>query len=229
MLKTTPAFVLLLAALVAATGCAGSHTSVQVGGSGACADIVKFRGKRYSGLAVRVSPVAGRMVGTAVSAPCNDTGGQLPTAPSERIRVAELPGVSPAVAVVPIGRNDSIYIRADRAKLPPEVMRLTRTPRCVPADAPISLGGPWLGILAPNGRTETDLVPPYDLSLLVLHTSSARYARAFLDVRVPASMGRPITKPELRASLLRGGTIAITAACRSGRYVATHVETAPPQ
>jgi hypothetical protein len=199
-----------------------------VGGSGACADIVKFRGTTYSGLAVTVSAIARRMLGTAVGPRCDDTGGQLPTPPGERFRVAQLPGVSPSVAIVPLNRNDVVYIRADRTKPPPEVMRLRRTPRCVSTDAPISLRGPWLGILEPNGDTETDLVPPYDLSLLVRHTSSARYARAFLDVRVPASMGRPITEPELRASLLHGGTIAITVTCRSGRYVATRVETAPP-
>jgi Family of unknown function (DUF6281) len=220
--------VLLLVILAAATGCAASHTGIQAGGSGACADIVTFHGVRYSGLSVRVSPVAGRVLGKAVSPPCDDTNGQLPAVRGERIGVAELPGVSPSVAIVPVGRNDSIYVRADRTHLPPAVMRLTRTPRCVSADAPISLAGPWMGILAPGGRTETDLAPPYDLSLLVQHTSSARYARAFLDVRVPVSLGRPITRPELRASLLHGGTIAITATCRSGRYVATHVETAPP-
>lgn len=168
------------------------------------------------------------MLGKAVIPPCDDTGGQLPASRAERIRVAELPGVPPSVAIVPLGQNDTVFIRADRTKLPTEVMRLTRTPRCVSADVPISLEGPWTGILAPNGDTETDLVPPYDLSLLVLHTSSDRYARAFLDVRVPASMGRPITEPELKASLLHAGTIAITATRRAGRYVATHIETAPP-
>jgi hypothetical protein len=160
--------------------------------------------------------------------PCDDTGGRLPAESDGPIRVAELPGVSPEVALVPLGRNDTVYIRAGRSALPPGVMRLTRTPACKVADAPISLSGLWLGILAPNGRTETDLVPPYDLSLLVKHASSGRYLRAFLDVRVPASLGRQITRPELKASLLHGGTISITATCRSGRYIATRVETAPP-
>lgn len=227
-MRPTLSVLVLATALAAATGCAASHTSVQAGGSGACAAIVTFRGERYSGLAVRVSPVAGRVLGNAVSPPCDDTNGQLPATGRERIRVAELPGVSPSVAVVPVGQNDTVFVRATLTMLPPEVKRLTRTPRCAPADAPISLAGPWMGILAPGGRTETDLAPPYDLSLLVLHTSSARYARAFLDVRVPASLGRPITRAGLRASLLHGGTVAITATCRSGRYIATHVETAPP-
>jgi hypothetical protein len=160
--------------------------------------------------------------------PCEDTGGQLPAEGGGQIRIAELRGISPELAFVPLDRNDVIYVRADRGSLPAKLKRLMRPPVCAAADAPISLAGPWLGILAPGGRTETDLVPPYDLSLLVLHTSSARYARAFLDVRVPASLGRPITRRELKASLLHGGTIAITATCRSGRYVATQIETAPP-
>lgn len=217
-----------MTALAAATGCSGSNTSVQAGGSASCADLVRFHGKTYMGTAVRVSPVPGRALGKAFMPPCDDTGGQLPAEGGGPIRVAELPGVSPDVAVVPLGRNDIVYLRADRTALPPEVKRLTRTPECTVADAPISLSGPWLGILGPGGRTEVDLVPPYDLSLLVRHASSGRYLRAFLDVRVPASLRRAITRPELKASLLHGGTVSITATCRSGRYIATHVETAPP-
>ena len=228
MSRTTSVFIAVLTTLVAATGCSGSRADVQVGGAGSCAYLVKFRGETYVGMGVKVSPVSGRVLGKAVMPPCDDTGGQLPASGGERIRVAELPGVSPSVAIVPVGQNDTVLVRADRTKLPPEVMRLTRTPRCSSADAPISLAGPWLGILAPNGDTETDLVPPYDLSLHVLHTSSDRYARAFLDVRVPASLGTPITKPQLRASLLHGGTVSITATCRAGGYIATHVRTAPP-
>jgi Family of unknown function (DUF6281) len=224
--RTLP--LIVLATVVAATACSGSKSGVHVGGSGTCAYLVTFHGVTYAGTSVRVSPVPGRVLGKAVIPPCDDTGGQLPATRAQRIGVAELQGVSPSVAIVPLGQNDTVFVRADRSTLPPEVKRLTRTPRCLRADAPVSLAGPWTGILAPNGDTETDLVPPYDLSLLVLHTSSARYARAFLDVRVPASLGRPITRAELRASLLHGGTIAITATCRSGRYVATHVETAPP-
>jgi uncharacterized protein DUF6281 len=219
---------ILLVTLAAATGCTGSHTSAQVGGSASCADIVRFQGRTYAGTAVRVSPVPGRRLGSAFMPSCDDTGGQLPAEGGGPIRVAELPGVSPEIAFVPLGRNDVVYIRADRKDLPPGVMRLTHVPACTVADAPISLAGPWLGILAPGGETETDLVPPYDVSIFVLHTSSDRYARAFLDVRVPASLARPITRRELTASLLHGGTISVTATCRGGRYVATHVETAPP-
>ena len=219
---------LLLTALVAATGCAASHTSVQAGGSASCAYLVKFRGDTYAGTIVKVSPVPGRMLGKAIMPPCDDTGGQLPAEGGGPIRVAELPGVPPSIAVVPVGHDDTVFVRADRTDLPPKLKRLMRAPTCAAGDAPISLAGPWLGILAPGGRTEVDLVPPYTVSLLALHASPDRYARAFLDVRVGASRGRPITRAELRASLLRGGTISVTATCRGGRYVATHVETAPP-
>lgn len=221
-------FPILLIALAAAAGCGGSHASVQTGGSASCADIVRFHGTTYAGTAVKVSPVPGRRLGSAFMQPCDDTGGQLPAEGGGPIRVAELPGVAPQIAFVPLGRNDVVYVRAGRKHLPPGVMRLTRVPACTAAGAPIRLAGPWLGILAPGGATETDLVPPYDVSIFVLHTSADRYARAFLDVRVPASLGRAITRPELEASLLRGGTISVTAMCRGGRYVATHVETAPP-
>ena len=228
MSRTTSVFIAVLTTLVAATGCSGSRADVQVGGSGACAYLVTFRGETYAGTSVKVSPVPGRTLGEAVSPPCDDTGGQLPASGGGRIRVAELHGVPPSVAVVPVGQNDTVFVRASLTMLPPQVKRLMHVPRCSSADAPISLAGPWLGILAPNGDTETGLVPPYDLSLHVLQASSARYARAFLDVRVPASLGKPITRHELRASLLHGGTVSITATCRAGRYIATHVDTAPP-
>jgi hypothetical protein len=221
------AILLLATGLVGATGCTSARSGAQVGGSASCADVVRFRGERYVGNGVGVSPVTGRVLGKAVMAPCDDTGGQLPPEGGGRVAVAEIPGVPPSIAVAPVDQNNVIYVRDGRTKLPPEVRRLMHAPACVSADAPIRLAGPWLGILGPNAHTEVDLVPPYDVSLLAMDVSSSRYARAFLDVHVPASLGRPITRPQLRASLLHGGTISITATCRDGRYVATHVETAP--
>jgi hypothetical protein len=49
-----------------------------------------------------------------------------------------------------------------------------------------------------------------------------------LDVRVPAALGKPLTRADLRASLWNGGTITVTATCRGGRYIATQVTAAPP-
>jgi hypothetical protein len=47
-------------------------------------------------------------------------------------------------------------------------------------------------------------------------------------VRVPASLGRPLSEADVRASLQQGGTIAITATCAGGRHVAERIRAFPP-
>jgi Family of unknown function (DUF6281) len=217
---------LVAAFAVAAAGCGSSHTHIVGGGSRDCAYIATFNGHTYSGVAVQVTPIPGRRLGAATVAPCDDTGGSLPAGPGERVPVAELPGVPSSVALVVLGQDDGVLVR-DPKRPPAEVRRLMRAPACASADSPLTLEGPWLGILQPDGKTEVDLVPPYDLSLRVLRSSAPRYVRAALDVRVPAELGRPLTHRDISTSLWRGGTIALTVACRDGRYLATDVTAAP--
>ncbi len=217
---------LLAAFAVAAAGCSGGAAET-VGGSGDCAYIVTFNGHRYWGVTVQVAPVPGRRLGAAKFPPCDDTGGSLPAGPSERVPVAELPGVASSVALVVLGQDDVLLVR-DPKRPPAEVRRLMQAPACASDDSPLTLEGPWLGILQPDGNTELDLVPPYDLSLRVHRSSAPRYLRAALDVRVPAELGRPLTHRDISTSLWKGGTIALTVACRNGRYIATDVTAAPP-
>ena len=227
-MRMKPLLAALLAAFaVAAAGCAGGGAHAAAGGSGDCAYMATFKGHTYSGVSVQVAPVPGRRLGAAHLPPCDDTGGSLPAGPGERLPVAELPGVSSSVALVVLGRDDLLLVRHPK-RPPAEVARLMRAPACAAGGGPLTLEGPWLGILQPNGNTEVDLAPPYDLSLRVLRSSAPRYLRAELDVRVPAELGRPLTRDDLRTSLRKGGTIALTVACRGGGYVATSVSTAPP-
>jgi Family of unknown function (DUF6281) len=221
---------LLASFAVAAAGCGGGGAREAVGGSGTCAFVASFHGHRYFGLLVHVAPAAGRRLGTAQMPPCDDTGGALPAAPGERLRVAELPGVPSSVALVVLGFDDTLLVRDTRHPdhLPNEVTRLLHPPACAAGDSPLTLEGPWTGILGADGKTEVDLVPPYDLSLRVQRSSAQRYLRATLDVRVPAELGRPLTRSDVRTSLWKGGTISLTVACRDGRYIATNVTAAPP-
>ena len=119
---------ILLIALAAATGCAATHTGVQVGGSASCAYLVRFHGAIYLGTSVKVSPVPGRTLGKAFMPPCDDTGGQLPAEGGGPIRVAELPGVPPSVAIVPVGQKNLVLVRKGHERLPPELRRLMRAP-----------------------------------------------------------------------------------------------------
>lgn len=98
---------------------------------------------------------------------------------------------------------------------------------CDPSREPIRLFGTWVGIIGPNETTELDLVPPYDLELLVSTASAPIYDGAGLIVGVPASAGRPIAKHDLRTSLWKGGTIEVTARCSGNRFLADAVRPYP--
>jgi hypothetical protein len=218
---------LLASFAVAAAGCGGGGARAAVGGSGDCAYIATFQGRSYTGVSVRIAPVPGKPLGAAHLPPCDDTGGALAPGPGERVPVAELPGVPSSVALVVLSQDDLVLVR-DPKRLPDEVRRLLRAPACAAGDGPLTLSGPWIGILQPGGGTEVDMAPPYDVSLRVRDASADRYVGAMLDVRVPAALGKPLTRADLRASLWNGGTITVTATCRGGRYIATQVTAAPP-
>ena len=222
-----PLAALLLAVFaVAAAGCGGGARAA-VGGSADCAYVATFHGHSYSGVAVAIAPVPGRRVGAAHLPPCDDTGGVIPPGPGERLPVAELPGVPSSVALVVLGQDDLVLVR-DPKRLPDAVRRLVHAPACAAGDRPLELAGPWTGILQADGKTEADLVPPYDVSLRVRRSSAPRYLGAALDVRVPAGLGGPLTRHDLRTSLRKGGTITLTVRCRDGGYVATRVTAVPP-
>jgi hypothetical protein len=70
--------------------------------------------------------------------------------------------------------------------------------------------------------------PPYDVKILAARATPSRYQRAFLTIRVPASLGRPLTEHDIHSVLDKGGSIAITATCGDGRYVAQQVRAEPP-
>jgi hypothetical protein len=112
--------------------------------------------------------------------------------------------------------------------LPPEVTRLRRAPDCDPRDEPIELAGPWLGISGADGETEIDLVAPYDLEVSIEESSSQRYVGAHLSIRVPAVVGRPLSREDLCSSLWEGGTISLTVMCRDGGYTAQQADARPP-
>jgi hypothetical protein len=217
-----------LLAIVSAAMCAGCSSSGagHGGQAGLCAFTAHFHGKKYLGEGVQVAPRAGRVVGMALLPGCDDHEGTSPTA-SQRITVAQLPGAPVSDALVWVGHPNMVIVR-DGASLPPAVRKLMRAPACRAVDAPIRMSGPWGGIIDANGHTEVDLVPPYNLELLVRKSSAARYERAFLTVGVPLTMGHPLTKEDIRTSLWKGGSIALTVTCNRGRYVATAVNASPP-
>lgn len=213
---------------VVETGSPDAGRGVEGGGStSSCAFVVHFRGHAYSALTVAIEPIPGPVLGDALMPGCNDSEQQSPPA-QEHLRVAELPGVDPDVAIVWVDTPDRVFVREGMDPLPPGVAELVHAPDCDPRDAPVRLRGPWLGILGADGRTELDLVPPYDLMLRVDQTSAARYERAHLVVRVPQELGTPLTHADIRSSLWEAGTIAVTATCKGDRFIAVRVQAFPP-
>jgi hypothetical protein len=218
-------------AVTVLVGSACGSSGREGGSAASCIFLAKYQGREYTNLGVRIVPVAGRLLGVAVLPGCRDTG-QRQTPPSERIPVAELPGVSSDIALVwvtgdgAVDRNE-LLIRMGIEQLPARVRRLMETPTCEPADEPIELAGPWLGI-HDQDRTELDLLPPYQLDMLVDQASSERYERAYLTIEVPKSLGQPLTRGDVAASLWEGGTISTTIKCQGGRFVVRDVKAYPP-
>jgi len=219
--------VTLLLLIVMATGCSGQVEGHPDGTQPTCAAIAFFDGLTYLGRNVPVHPVAGEVLGQAQVPGCNDTG-QSQAPPDQFVTVARLPGVDPSIAVVEADNPQVMYTRANLKDLPPEVMAYFDVPTCQQADSPITLAGTWLGIIQADGHTELDMVPPYNVSMLVLHASSATYLRAELSIHVTASLGMPLTHADVHAVLWKGGTIRVIAECDGTGFVARSVEATPP-
>lgn len=220
----------LLAAFALLPGCgstgSGSSGREIVISEAACAFIVEYEGRTYQGTGVRVAPTEGKPLGAITDPPCGDTPDTPNHDPAREVELAEIEGITPEVAIVERGQLEVVLVAADvdHDHLPPELARLFRTPSCDPRDAPIELSGLWRGILGADGHTELDLAPPYDVSMLVERSSVPRYDRAFLTMRVPTALGRPLDRSDIETSLWEGGTISVKAGCRKNHFVAQKVE-----
>ena len=210
------------ALLAFALASCGSDMARVEGSQGSCAFLVSYEGRTYAGAGVEVAPREGRPVGPGLLLGCNDG--------DEEIELAEIHGVSPEIALAWRGDGDTVLIREgiDYDRLPPALARLQQAPTCASGDEPLELSGPWLGIIGLDGEREREVVPPYALEIYVEESSAKRYERAFLTVRVPARLGRPLTRADIRSSLWNRGTISLTVACREGRYLAERVEAHSP-
>jgi len=205
-----------------------SAVTVGSGGGGQCALLVRFRGADYVGGSPDVRPEVGRSLGTIVVPPCNDHNGANDHA--HRIRVAALRGISPDIAVV-WREAGWILIRKGLDPIPRAVTRLMDPPACRDANGSITLRGQWLGIAAPHGETELDLVAPYHLEVEVGFASADRYIGATIQLRVPPALGSPLTREDLRTSLWEGGDLSAHVHCGPGprhRFVVDEVHALPP-
>lgn len=216
---------IVIALLTGACSDSSGKDETLGGAEGSCSFVVTFEGEHYVGRQVFVEPPLGKGLGEAVIPRCDTPGGGL--VEEARIPVVELEGIEPSIAVVWEGQPSSILVREDIDPLPSELEPYFERPLCDPSHEPIRLFGTWVGIVGPGETTELDLVPPYDLELLVRVASVPAYEGADLIVEVPVSSGRPITRQDLRRSLWKGGSIEIRARCSGDRFLADAVETYP--
>lgn len=225
---------LALTAVCLGAGCGGTETDVtgdpQSEAQGSCIFAVQYDGHRYVGHAAPVNPVEGKQLGTATQPGCRDTPDG-PEPDEAEVEVAEIEGVSPDLAITIQGRDDSVLIRddVDFKRLPPELARLLSPPSCNSGESPVEISGIWRGILGADGNTEVDLDPPYDVEIQVIDTSFADYERADLTVRVPTTLGHPLSRDDIESSLWEGGTITATVSCRNGDFVASAIKAEPPK
>lgn len=192
-------------------------------GAESCANRIIFDGSEYLGRAAIVLPVPGDIIGVADVPGCPDEGEGRPSV-DEHIEVASVMDIDPAIALVAADDPSTIFIREGMGRLPAELTAFFEPPLCRSSDAPIALDGTWLGILSPDGTTELDMVPPYNIEMLVERSTVKRYERANLTILVPASLGKPLTREDVRMSLRQGREIRILASCEGGRFVAESVE-----
>ena len=226
--SATLVMMLFLAACSEPSGPSGTlHEGDVLGeGEGSCAFVVIFGGERYAGRQVLVEPPLGEGLGEGLIPSCDDSNAS-ESVGDERIPVVALEGIDPSIAIVWEGQPSSILVREDIEPWPSELDRYLQRPVCDPAHEPIHLFGRWVGIIQPDQTTELDLVPPYDLELLVSVASAPEYQGTDLTVRVPASAGRLVTKEDIRTSLWKGGSIEMTVRCSGARFLADSLGTYP--
>jgi len=190
-------------------------TSTSTGSDGrfSCAYTATFDGRDYSGQYTVTRPIPGEQMGTATTPPCGEDG------EGDEFEVFRVDTVDPEVAVTTAG-GEIILVSIELQKMPVELRRYFMPPPCDPADEPVEVLGTWIGILGADGNTEVDLKPPYDVYVEVREASADAYERADITVRVPESLGMPLTREDVEESLWKGGDIRIVATCLEGPYTA---------
>ena len=191
-----PLVVLTCVALAScASGDAGAGSSGT--GSASCAAAVVYQGHTYLGHGgVKRDPATtGRLVEGVVPS-CDDSGGQEPVEPDERVPVAELADVPLETAFL---WNGGVYLRNGR-RLPAATETWFREQRCTSAGE-FDLTADWLGAAGPvKPRFDGDLRPPYRLEVHVTE-GPQKYVGTTIRVHADAATDPALGTRDVRTSL----------------------------
>ena len=192
-------------------------------GSASCPAVVVRHGHTYWGVGqVKRDPATtGRLVDAVLPA-CDDSGGQRPVEPDERVQVHELADVPVGTALLRDGR---VYVREGR-ELPSAAQYWFRAPRCT-SDGEFDVTADWLGVTGPNTpRFDGDLRPPYRLEVHVT-AGPHEYVGATVLVHADATTEPGLGPRDVRRSLWRGGQVIARVTCVHGRFHAVSLRTPP--
>ncbi len=190
-------------------------------GSAACAAVVVYQGDAYLGHGgVKRDPATtGRLVKGRIPS-CDDSGGQDPVEPEERVQVAELADVPLETAFL---WNGSVYIREGK-ELPTAIQIWFRAQRCTSAGE-FDLTADWLGVTGPKRpRFDGDLRPPYRLEVHVTK-GPRKYIGTTIRVHADAATNPKLAIRDVKRSLWRGGQVVAHVSCVDGRFQAHSLRT----
>lgn len=202
--------VALLAGALAA--CTSGHSGGSA--SASCAAAVVYDGHLYLGQRPpkRDPATTGRLF-DAVLPGCDDTGGQLPADPDERVKVSELADVPITTAFL---WQDTVFVRRGH-ELPAVSRPWFRAPRCA-TDGRFRLRADWLGVTGPRKtRFDGDLRPPYRLEVHVVDGPS-EYVGTTVHVRADAGTDPLLGPRDEKTSLQHGGRVVAQVECVDGRF-----------
>ncbi|GAA1933762.1 hypothetical protein [Nocardioides marmoribigeumensis] len=187
-------------------------------GSADCGYVVRWDGRRWTGIGIDRSPVAGDTLGQGAVLGCDEGRGRIPDEP---VVVRSVRGVDAREAILVGGE----VLLPEGSTTLPGALRGAREPVRCDLEGTARLAGRWTGATGPRKvRFDGDLRPPYRIDFV---TSDQRvtdgWASVVLHARATAT-SRPLRPAEVKAMLWHEGEEVLTAHCVDGRFVADSID-----
>ena len=183
------------------------------GGGAACAFVVRWEGRTWTGIGSDRTPVTGEVLGEGVVPRCDDGNG---ASEQRQVEVRRIRGVDPAQAVVV---NGAILLPDDAEGLPRGLEDAQRPVVCRLAGT-VELVGRWTGVVSSReARFDGDVRAPYRIDFV---TEDPRVTEGYARVRLEARgtvRSRPLRAEQVQALLGGESEDLLTTHCRGERFV----------